>query len=121
MKTDPFISQIMVYGDKRNYLVALVTLDPEQAKDYAEHKKLDESDDLDLDDYEATCRHPLLYKKVKRIVEDKNKALASYETIKKVAVVDKEFEVGDELTPTMKVRRKVVIEKYWDILDGFYA
>ena len=121
MKSDPFISQIMVYGDKRNYLVALITLDPDQAKDYAEHKKLDETDDLDLEDYAAVVTHPQLHAKVKRVIAEKNKALASYETIKKFAIVDKDFEVGDELTPTMKVRRKVVIEKYWDLLDGFYA
>jgi long-chain acyl-CoA synthetase len=120
MKTDPFISQFVVYGDKRNYLVALVTLDPDQAREYAEHKGLEEQG-VDLDDHEALCAHPVLQAKLRRIIEEKNKALASYETIKKFVIVDKDFEVGEELTPTLKVRRKVVTEKYWDLLDGLYA
>jgi len=120
MKTDPFLSQVVVYGDKRNYLVALVTLDEEQLRSYAEHKKL-EDEGIDIDDHAALCAHPLVRDKAWRAVVEKNKVLASYETIKKIAIVDKEFEVGEELTPTMKVRRKVVTEKYWDLLEGLYG
>jgi long-chain acyl-CoA synthetase len=120
MKTDPFISQFVVYGDKRNYLVALVTLDPDQAREYAEHKKLDE-EGLDVDEHAEVCAHPVVQAKLRRIIEDKNKALASYETIKKFVIVDQDFEIGEELTPTLKVRRKVVNEKYQDRLDGLYA
>ncbi len=120
MKTDPFISQLMVYGDKRNYLVALVTLDPDQAREYAEHKGL-EAEGVELDEHEAVCAHPVVQDKLWRIIQEKNKALASYETIKKFVIVDKDFEVGEELTPTLKVRRKVVTEMYWDLLDGLYG
>jgi long-chain acyl-CoA synthetase len=120
MKTDPFISQFVVYGDKRNYLVALVTLDPDQAREYAEHKGL-EDEGVDLEDHGALCAHPVIIAKLRRIIEEKNKALASYETIKKFVIVESDFEVGEELTPTLKVRRKVVTEKYWDQLDGLYA
>ncbi len=120
IKTDPFISQVMVYGDKRNYLVALVTLDTDQVRGYAQHKGLAD-EGVDLDDHAALCAHPLIVDKINRCIAEKNKALASYETIKKVTITDKEFEVGEELTPTMKVRRKVVTEKYWDQLDRLYG
>ena len=76
---------------------------------------------VDLDEHETLCAHPVIQAKLRRIIEEKNKALASYETIKKFVIVDKDFEIGEELTPTLKVRRKVVTEKYWDQLDGLYA
>ena len=58
--------------------------------------------------------------RVERGIQRKNSELASYETIKKFAILAEDFEVGEELTPTLKVKRKFTIEKYWDILDGFY-
>ena len=56
-----------------------------------------------------------------REIEARNKNLASYETIKKFAILEKDFEVGDELTPTLKVKRKAATQKYFDILEGLYA
>jgi len=58
--------------------------------------------------------------KMDRVIQEKNRHLASYETIKKFVIVEKDFEIGDELTPTLKVKRKVVTEKYWDELASLY-
>ena len=115
MKTSPIISQIMVHGDKRNYLVALLTLDPDEVRGYAEHKDIDETE------HELLCRHPVILARVERELAERNKDLASYETIKKFAIIEQEFEVGEELTPSLKVKRKVVTAKYQDLLDGLYA
>ena len=114
MKTDPMISQIMVYGDKRNFLTALITLDPDEAAAYAEHKEIEYEDFAELAD------NPLINEKMERVLQAKNKKLASYETIKKFAILPEDFEIGEELTPTLKVKRKFTIEKYWDILDALY-
>ena len=113
-KTDPMISQVMVYGDKRNYLTALVTLDPDEAAAFAERKEIDYEELAEL------ARHPLVRERVERGIERKNVELASYETIKKIAILEQDFEVGEELTPTLKVKRKFAIKKYWDLLDGLY-
>ena len=115
MKTSPIVSQFMVYGDKRNYLTALVTIDEGEAVAYAEHK------DIEFEEYAELCRHPVIYERVQREIEARNKKLASYETIKKFAIVEKDFEVGDELTPSLKVKRKVATKKYQQTLDELYA
>ncbi len=114
MKTDPMISQIMVYGDKRNFLTALITLDPDEAAAYAEYKEIEYEDLSELAD------NPIINEKMERVLQAKNKKLASYETIKKFAILPEDFEIGEELTPTLKVKRKFTIEKYWDILDALY-
>ena len=115
LKTSPIISQAMVHGDKRNYLVALLTLDPEEVRAYAAHKE------IESDDFAELCAHPVVRARVEREVEERNRRLASYETVKKFVIVAKEFEVGEELTPTLKVKRKVVTEMYRDLLDGLYS
>ena len=115
MKTDPLISQIMVYGDKRNFLTALITLDPDEAAAYAEHKE------IEYEEFSELADNPIIHEKMERALAAKNKKLASYETIKKFAILPEDFEIGEELTPTLQVRRKVVTEKYWDLLDGLYA
>ena len=114
MKTDPLISQIMVYGDKRNFLTALVTLDPDEAASYAEHKE------IEYEELSELAEDPQINEKMERVIQAKNKKLASYETIKKFAILPEDFEIGEELTPTLKVKRKFTIEKYWDILDALY-
>ena len=115
LKTDPIISQVMVYGDKRNYLTALVTLDPDEAASYAEHKE------IAWEHISELSRHPQIRDRVDRAIQKKNQKLASYETIKKFAILEGDFEVGEELTPTLKVKRKFTIEKYIDLLEGLYS
>ncbi len=114
IKQDAWISQVMVYGDKRNYLVALVTLDELEVTQYADEKE------LEYESFPELTRHPRIRYKIDKAMEEKNKKLPSWETIKYWAVLERDFEVGEELTPTLKVKRKVCTEKYWDILDGMY-
>ena len=113
-KQDPWISQVMVYGDKRKYLVALVTLDEDEVTKYAEDK------DLEFESFPDLTRHERIVYKVGVIMAEKNKKLPSWETIKYWDILERDFEVGEELTPTLKVKRKVCTEKYWNLLDGMY-
>jgi long-chain acyl-CoA synthetase len=116
MREDPFISQAMVYGDRRPYPVALVALDREQLLQFARTHGIPSSD------YTQLTRHPKVLERIERIVMDKNASLPSYARIKKFAVLpaDVSEETG-ELTPSQKLKRKVVAEKYAGLLEELYG
>jgi long-chain acyl-CoA synthetase len=115
LKNDRYVSQAFVYGDRRKYLTALITLSPEEIVAWAAQKGLAERD------AEALARHPEVEKLIRGSVEEVNRGLASFEQVKKFVVLGRDFsqETG-ELTPTLKVRRKVVVEKYGRLLDALY-
>ena len=116
LKTDPFISQVMVYGDRRPYPVALITLNPEELGKFAKEQGILATDPASL------AKHPKLVERVSRIVEKKNAELQSYAKIKKFAVLPADFsQEGGELTPTLKVKRKFVTDKYQRMIDSLYA
>ncbi|HEY3066675.1 MAG TPA: long-chain fatty acid--CoA ligase [Methylomirabilota bacterium] len=115
LKADPFISQVMVYGDRRPYPVALVTVNPDELGKFAREQGILTTDAAGL------ARHPKVMERVGRTVEEKNTQLQSYAKIKKFAVLPADFtQDGGELTPTLKVKRKVVAEKYRSVIDDLY-
>ena len=115
LKADPFISQVMVYGDRRPYPVALITVSPEELGKFAREQGLLTTDPTVL------VKHPKLLERVGRTVEEKNSQLQSYAKIKKFAVLPGDFTLdGGELTPTLKVKRKVVSQKYMDVIEELY-
>ena len=116
LKADPFISQVMVHGDRRPYPVALITLNPEELGKFAREQGVLTSDPG------ALVRHPKVLERVARTVEEKNTNLQSYAKIKKFSILPDDFTLeGGELTPTLKVKRKVVTEKYKKELEGLYG
>ncbi|HJL78393.1 MAG TPA: long-chain fatty acid--CoA ligase, partial [Candidatus Marinimicrobia bacterium] len=107
LKTSPYVSQAMVFGDKKPYLTALITMDEDEIAKFARDHKLLYQDLANLSKKEEV--HELY----RQEVHLKNEKLASYETIKKFFVLEEDFDQDkDELTPTLKVRRKVVTERY---------
>ena len=112
----PLVSQVLVHGNTRNFCSALVTLNEDELIKWAERngKSGQSMADLSTEDEVRALVEPL--------IEELNAELARYETVKKFAILPADFtqETG-ELTPTMKVKRKVVETKYRDVLDGFYA
>ena len=115
LKTSPYVSQAMVFGDKKPYLTALITMDEDEIAKFARDHKLLYQDLANLSKKEEV--HELY----RQEVHNKNEKLASYETIKKFFVLEEDFDQDkDELTPTLKVRRKVVTERYRDILENLY-
>jgi long-chain acyl-CoA synthetase len=115
LKTDPFVSQAMVYGDRKPYPVALVTINPEELVKFAREQGILAADP------QVIVKHPKIVERVERIVEEKNTQLQSYAKIKKFAVLPVDFtQDGGELTPTLKVKRKVVTEKYRSVLEDLY-
>ena len=114
MATSKYINQVCVIGDRRKYLSALVTLDPDNIAEYAQENGIVFSSVDDLIDNE----------KVIRLIDDevmrKNSELPSFETIKKVTIVP-EFTIENSmLTPTLKVKKNVVSERHKVEIDSMY-
>jgi long-chain acyl-CoA synthetase len=115
LKADPFISQVMVYGDRRPYPVALITVNPEELTKFARDQG------ILVNDPTVLVKHPKIVERVGRTVEEKNTQLQSYAKIKKFTVLPVDFSLdGGELTPTLKVKRKVVAQKYQDAIEALY-
>ncbi len=112
----PLISQVVVHGDNRNFCTALVCIAEDNAKAWGARNGVTATD------YAAMAADPRIVAEIGRVVEDLNRELASYESIKMFALLDRDLsqEEGD-LTPTLKVKRKFVEKKYKDRLDKFYA
>jgi long-subunit acyl-CoA synthetase (AMP-forming) len=115
LKGIPVIAQAVVIGDRRKYLAALLTLDPEKVTGEAE---VAGSPARTVDDA-ATC--DVFRRHLEKQIEAVNGKLARVQTTKRFAIIPKEFSIdGGELTPTMKVKRKVVNEKYQREIEGMY-
>ncbi len=114
LKTDPLVSQVMVHGDKRKFLSALITLNEENVRKWAGEHGVRLAGSLHED---ASVRA-----RIQQAVDALNAKQASYSTIKKFAILPKDFtQDTGELTPTLKVKRKFCTQKYKDILDAFYV
>ncbi|MEU4704690.1 AMP-dependent synthetase/ligase [Nonomuraea dietziae] len=110
----PYLSHVFVHGDRRNFCTALVTLDMEVVKPWAAAEGLP-------DEAEKLRDHPRMREEVAKAVKQVNQTLASYETVKEFAILGTDFSVETgELTPSLKVKRKVVEQHFGDTLDAFY-
>ncbi len=115
LKTDRYISQAMVYGDRRKYLTAVLTLDQDEITAYAHEQGISDTT------METLATHPHIHKLMEERVAHINQRLAAYETLKKFIIAPTDFtQESDELTPTFKVKRQVVTEKYQTRLDHLY-
>ncbi|MFQ6677029.1 MAG: AMP-dependent synthetase/ligase [Fidelibacterota bacterium] len=115
LKTSPYVSQAMVYGDKKAYLTSLITMDEDEIAKFARDRKILYQDLGDL------TRKKEVIELIHHEISVLNRELANYETIKKFHILEEDFDQDkDELTPTMKVRRKVVTERYKNILENLY-
>jgi long-chain acyl-CoA synthetase len=115
IKQHPLVSQCVVVGDRKPYLVALVTLDPEDAVAYAKEHGLPE-------DPEQLAANADVLKAIEAHVDTINEKFARVEQVKKVAILPRDLsqETG-ELTPTLKVKRAVVASKHVDEIEALYA
>lgn len=114
-KGESLISHILVYGDRRKYVTALITLHKDALLTFAE------ANGLPTDDLDNLYKHEKVREEVDAVVKRKNEPLANFERIKKYVILEHDFSVeNDELTPTFKVKRKVITEKYKALLDSCY-
>ena len=115
LKTSRFVSQALVVGDRRPYPAALITLDPVELEKWAKEQGLD-------GDPSTLSRDPQVVALVGSIVDDVNRERSRYEQLKRFAVLGRDFEMDrGELTPTLKLRRRVVLEHFANEVEGLYA
>lgn len=116
LKLHPVISQALIHGDQKKYIVTLLTLDKNFVLNYAKEKEISYSDYADL------TQKPQIQDLARKAVAEANQSLASYETIKRFAVLPKEFTVEEgEVTPSLKLKRKILDQKYSAEITALYS
>lgn len=112
----PLISEVVVIGDRKKYLTALVTLDRKALKKFALEEAILYSNSKDL------THHAKVQSAIQFAVEELNRELAQFETLKKFLILPGEFSVeGGELSPSLKVKRPVIARKYRTEIESLYS
>ncbi len=112
----PYASQIAVHGDGRNFISALITLDPDAMATWAERNGMGGAR------YEHVVASPQVRLMVQQYVDELNSGLGRWETVKKFEILERDLTVeAGELTPSLKLKRRVVESRYADLLDSFYS
>ena len=115
LKTSPLISQVLVYGDQKKFVTVLLTLNHDALKQSATVLGLGN------EDVRSPSQSVKLREILRKHISQVNSRLASFESIKNFAILDREFTIDSgELTPSLKVKRKAVTTKYQDLLESLY-
>ena len=115
LKFSPYITDAVVVGDRRPFLTCLVMIDHDNVTKFAQ------DNDVPFTNYTSLCHAQQVVDLVQGEVEAVNAKFARVETIKKFRLIDQLLDPeDDELTPTQKLKRKVVNEKYADLIEGMY-
>jgi len=115
LKFSPYITDAVVIGDKRPYLTCLVMIDHENVENFAQERS------VPFSDFASLTRAKEVQELIQAEVERVNKKFARVEQIKTFRLIDHKLTSEDEeLTPTMKLKRKLVNEKYKDLIDAMY-
>ncbi|PRX98611.1 AMP-dependent synthetase/ligase [Allonocardiopsis opalescens] len=118
LKEHPLISQALAYGDRRPYPVALLTLDPEAAPAWARAAGVSGPE---LDDLGLLAAHPVVVEEVQRAVDRANRRLARVQQVKRWRLLSAEWTPEtDELTPSLKLKRRVITAKYGAEISALY-
>ncbi|MDH3976483.1 MAG: long-chain fatty acid--CoA ligase [Deltaproteobacteria bacterium] len=113
--SNPLISQVMVYGDRKKYITALIV------PDFAKLEELAKREKISHESLEALCGNEKIIHIYLQITQKVLKNFAPFEQVKKVLLAGEEFSMAKgEITPTLKVKRKALIEKYGKHLDVLY-
>jgi len=115
LKTNPYISSAVVLGDRRRFVCALVVPNFEKLEEYARFSNIAFKDRAEL------VRNEQVVNFVRAEVDRATPGLAMYEKLKRVALLDRDFEIEKgEITPTLKVKRNIIEQKYKDLIDALY-
>ncbi len=116
LKLHPMVGHVHIHGDQRKYVVALITLNEAMAAAFARQEK------ISFQNFEALSQHPKIHDLIVQAVNKANEKLADHESIKNFAILPHDFSIErGELTPSLKVKRKICDERYQDILNRLYA
>jgi len=115
LKTSPYIASAVVIGDRRRFISALVVPNFEKLEEYAR------AQGIAFESLEGLCRDPRVNELLMSEIDKATPHLAPYERIKKITVLTRDFEIEKgEITPTLKVRRKSIEDKYGQIIEALY-
>ena len=115
IKGSRFVNQVVLIGNGRKFPAALIVPDWEQIESYVQLKGINASSRA------ALCRHPRIINLFERQIAALTPNLAQYERVKKIALLENEFTIeSGEMTPTLKVKRRVIDEKHRDVIDRIY-
>ncbi len=116
LRSSRFVNQAVLVGNERKFAAALIVPNFEMLESYAKLKE------LDIKTHAEFCEHPRIIDLFTRQIEAMTPGLSNYEKVKQFALIPNELTVdGGELTPTLKVKRRVVDEKYRDVIDKIYT
>ena len=131
LKTNPIISQAMIVGDGKSYISALITINPlialkkyqdkivEISKDVIEKYLKGESIDIDL--YQILSKSQVIFEEIKKFIDEVNQQLNRTEQIKKFLILPFDFSIErNEITPTLKLKRKEITKKYSNFIEQLY-
>ena len=115
LKTNPYIENALTIGDRRKFISALVVPSFEKIQNFAE------SHDISYESLSDLFKDERVLNFMEAEVDRATPNLASYEKIKKISLLDRDFEIDKgEMTPTYKIKRNIVEEKYKGIIDAMY-
>lgn len=115
LKHNPYINHVLIHGDQKKYIIALLTLDQYSVKKLAKEKN------ISFSSWEDLIKTSFVYDLARKAVADANSELASFESIKKFLILPNEFTVeAGELTPSLKVKRKALDKKFKDQIESLY-
>jgi len=113
---DHFIEQVMVIGEQKKFVSALIVPSFEALEEYAQNRNIAYSSRAEL------VQHPEIIELYRQRINERSKELANYEKVKEFTLLPDEFSVDrNEITPTMKIKRKFVAEKYNDAINNMYG
>jgi long-chain acyl-CoA synthetase len=116
LKFSPYITDAVVIGDRRAFLTALIMIDHENVEKYAQDHS------IPFSNYTSLCRRPEILELIEAEVAKVNARFARVEQVRKFRLIEQKLTAEDEeLTPTMKLKRKLVNEKYRDMIEQMYA
>ncbi len=116
LKFSPWVSQAVVIGDRRKFVSALITLDEPAVRQFAEQKS------IAFGSFEELTRHPDIVGLIEAHVAEVNQELANVEQVKQFRILPEDFSVENgTITPTMKIKRKPINERYSDLIEEMYA
>jgi long-chain acyl-CoA synthetase len=115
LKTIPYVSTAVVIGDRKRFVAALIVPNFEKLEEYARNVGIAFKDRWEL------VRNEQVVNFIKAEVDRATPGLATYEKIKRIALLEREFEIEkDEITPSLKIKRNIIEDRYRDLIDDLY-
>ena len=115
LKESKYVEQAVAIGDKRSFITALVALNSDNIKEYAD------KNGINCNDYNELCKNEKIHDFISSQVIELCKDFAQYEQIKKITILPGELtQENDELTPTLKFKRRIINQRYNDLIEAMY-